>query len=169
MIPVTQGGGPTMKRTPGAGGLVALLLLFAVAVTPGAASPACPGPAICGKSCSLDAFGTPIYCSDGQCVCPPGYDTEAGPPLLCQPHQPEFMGSSSDVAACPGSCTSTPWGIAGGISNAFDIVAVHGTSPGGEAFMPVWGFQANNCGVHGVVKTDADGNPIRSWAGCTPN
>ena len=35
--------------------------------------------------------------------------------------------------------------------------------------MPVWGFQANNCGVHGVVKTDADGNPIRSWAGCTPN
>jgi len=140
-------------------------------------SQACPGPLICGKSCSLDAFGTPIYCSDGQCVCPPGYDTEAGPPLLCQPHQPEFMGSSSDVAACPGSCTSTPWAIAGGISNAFDIVAVHGTSPGGEAFMPVWGYQANNCGVHGVPATDADGNPIldangnpiRSWAGCTPN
>ncbi len=35
--------------------------------------------------------------------------------------------------------------------------------------MPVWGFQANNCGVHGVAATDADGNPIRSWAGCTPN
>ena len=35
--------------------------------------------------------------------------------------------------------------------------------------MPVWGFQSNNCGVHGVAATDADGNPIRSWASCTPD
>jgi hypothetical protein len=79
------------------------------------------------------------------------------------------MGSSSNVAACPGSCTTTPWGIAGAILNPFDLVAVHGTAPGGEAFMPVWGYQANVCGVHGLPTTDADGNPIRSWATCTPN
>ena len=35
--------------------------------------------------------------------------------------------------------------------------------------MPVWGYQANFCGVHGVAGTDADGNPIRTWAGCAPD
>jgi hypothetical protein len=31
--------------------------------------------------------------------------------------------------------------------------------------MPVWGAQATNCGLHGNGDA-ADGNPIRSWAGC---
>ena len=35
--------------------------------------------------------------------------------------------------------------------------------------MPVWGDQANLCGIHGQPATDAEGNPIRSWATCTPN
>src|SRR4030095_10601732 len=36
-------------------------------------SSTCPGiPLLCGMACSLDAFGTPIYCSNGQCTCAPG-------------------------------------------------------------------------------------------------
>jgi hypothetical protein len=150
------------------------------------ASWACPGyPMICQESCRLDEFDTPIYCEGGLCVCAPGYDTETGPNgIVCEPHQPDFMPSFSDVAACPAtcealppavrpffcpdSCTPDPWGFPGSISNPFDLVPVHGTSPGGEAFMPVWGQQANNCGKHGVATTttDADGHPIRTWNGC---
>src|SRR5438128_6409544 len=91
------------------------------------AAPACSGPDLCGKTCSLDPFGTPIYCSNGQCVCPPGYDTDPGPPIVCQPRQPEFMPSTSDDVDCSQNCTSNVWAIAGGISNPFDLVAVHGT------------------------------------------
>jgi hypothetical protein len=128
----------------------------------------CPGyPMICQESCRLDDFDTPIYCLNGQCACAPGYDTVSGPDSLsCQPKQPE-LGSQSHVGGCSLSCTSMPWGSAQGPWKDFDILAVHGTSPGGEAFTPVWGFQANPpCGVHGVpVLPDADGTPIRSWGG----
>src|SRR2546428_9061871 len=77
------------------------------------ASSGCPGiPALCGMSCSPDAFGTPIFCSNGQCSCAPGYDTLSGPSgLVCQPIQPpEFIGTEASgdttTAACgQGSCT----------------------------------------------------------------
>src|SRR5678815_436915 len=119
-------------------------------------SPSCPGPEVCGSSCVLDPYDVPIHCSNGQCLCPPGYETLQGSPVVCQPIQPQFFGSASTTtgdpnrfAVCPGSCTSAPWGSLGGINNPFDLVAVHGTSPGGEAFMPVWGEQVNKCSVHG--------------------
>src|SRR4029077_3966244 len=52
----------------------------------------CPGPAICGQTCSLDPFGTPIYCSNGQCQCAPGYDLKNG---VSQPLQPEVIGTEN--------------------------------------------------------------------------
>ena len=115
----------------------------------------CPGPAICGQSCSLDPNGVPIYCSNGQCQCAPGYDLQNG---VCQPIQPEVIGSENVKHIggydCPGICPgaeNTTWAFVGSIYNAFDLIPVHGTAPGGEAFMPVWGYQVNNCGDHGVA------------------
>jgi hypothetical protein len=114
----------------------------------------CPGPAICGQTCSLDPFGTPIYCSNGQCQCAPGYDLQNG---VCQPLQPEVIGTENvkhfGGYDCPGVCPqaqTTTWATVGSIYKAFDLVPVHGTAPGGEAFMPVWGNQATQCGDHGV-------------------
>ena len=149
--------------------MLALVCQTFVATPSNGATWACPGAPICGQTCSLDPFGVPIYCSNGQCTCPPGYETEAGPPIVCQPRQPEFMPSSSDEVDCSENCTSTVWGLVGSIFNAFDLVPVHGTAPGGEAFMPVWGYQANFCGVHGVASFDSNGNPIRTWATCAPD
>ena len=153
----------------------------------------CPGPAICGQSCSLDPNGVPIYCSNGQCQCAPGYDLQNG---VCQPIQPEVIGSENVKHIggydCPGICPgaeNTTWAFVGSIYNAFDLVPVHGTAPGGEAFMPVWGYQANNCGDHGVAmgascaggrnngmpcssNSDCPGGactPLQTWAGCAPD
>ncbi len=139
-----------------------------------AGSWACPGyPVVCQESCSLDGYGTPIYCEGGLCVCAAGYDTVPGPPVSCVPLQPQLMPSSADGEyGCSDSCTSMPWASPmTGPWNPFDLVAVHGTSPGGEAFMPVWGAQANNpfCGVHGMPAKDIKGNPIRTWAVCPPD
>jgi hypothetical protein len=208
----------------------------------------CPGvPLLCGMTCRLDPFGTPIYCSNGQCTCAPGYDTRSGPNgLVCVPTQPEVIGTeardSGDLGdmkySCPGFCSSdadnrfggaVPWppvgnacqggsqggtrcfsnddctgtcgpkttgqcqgGTRDGLSckeqsdcpgnkarcvamgfcsghgglcetdadcsgqcapvryKPFDLVPVHGIAPGGEAFMPVWGNQANQCGDQGL-------------------
>jgi HYR domain-containing protein len=153
----------------------------------------CPGPAICGQTCSLDPFGTPIYCSNGQCECAPGYDLQNG---VCQPIQPEVIGSENVKLVggydCPGICPqaqTTTWAFVGSIYNAFDLVPVHGTAPGGEAFMPVWGYQASQCGDHGVARgascqggsnnsktcgsnADCPGGtcaPLQTWAGCAPD
>lgn len=153
----------------------------------------CPGPAICGQSCSLDPNGVPIYCSNGQCQCAPGYDLQNG---VCQPIQPEVIGSENVKHIggydCPGICPgaeNTTWAFVGSIYNAFDLIPVHGTAPGGEAFMPVWGYQANNCGDHGVAmgascaggrnngmpcssNSDCPGGactPLQTWAGCAPD
>ena len=49
--------------------LVFLIVAFMPSLATSATS--CPGPAICGESCSLDPFGTPIDCSNGQCECAP--------------------------------------------------------------------------------------------------
>src|SRR5438105_15087575 len=111
--PCSTSGGVSM-RTPSLTIVSAACLImtaYALVASPSiskatTASPACPGPDLCGKTCSLDAFGTPIYCSNGQCVCPPGYDTAVGPPIVCEPRQPEFMPSSSDDGDCPGSSRS---------------------------------------------------------------
>lgn len=167
-----------------------LIAAFAAVVacpssTEASASWKCPGyPEICQETCSLDPYDVPIYCEGGVCVCGPGFDTTStANGIECDPQQPDFMPSSSDEVDCSQNCTSTVWGIAGGISNAFDLVAVHGTSPGGEPFMPVWGYQQNFCGVHGAAQTDDSGNPIvdaeghqvRSWGKtasgtkCTPD
>ena len=80
------------------------------------ASSRCPGiPLLCGMTCSPDAFGTPIYCSNGQCTCAPGYETRSGPSgLVCVPTQPEVIGTeardSGDLDdmkyACSGVCSS---------------------------------------------------------------
>jgi hypothetical protein len=79
----------------------------------------CPGPAICGQTCSLDPFGTPIYCSNGQCQCAPGYDLENG---VCQPRQPEVPPIGSENVRhfggydCPGVCPqaqTTTWATVG--------------------------------------------------------
>jgi hypothetical protein len=125
-------------------------------------SSGCPGvPALCGMTCSPDAFGTPIYCSNGQCSCAPGYDTESAPGggLVCQPIQPEVIGTESDEYSCPGICSAAvPWATVGSIYKAFDLVPVHGIAPGGEAFMPVWGYQANNCGNQGAATRCSGGN-----------
>ena len=124
-------------------------------------SSGCSGvPALCGLSCSPDAYGTPIYCSNGQCVCAPGYDTVTGPNgIVCQPIQPEVIGTESDEYDCPGYCSAaTPWSTVGSIYKAFDLVPVHGIAPGGEAFMPVWGYQANNCGNQGAATRCSGGN-----------
>ena len=92
----------------------------------------------------------------------PGYDLQSG---VCRPRQPEVTGSESSLLAppypsagvylssysCTGICPSAvPWATVGSIYNSFDLVPVHGTAPGGEAFMPVWGYQANQCGDPGV-------------------
>jgi hypothetical protein len=45
----------------------------------------------------------------------------------------------------------------GSIYKAFDLVPVHGIAPGGEAFMPVWGYQATQCGNHGVEIRECQG------------
>src|SRR6266478_9371219 len=153
----------------------------------------CPGPAICGQTCSLDPFDTPIYCSNGQCQCASGYDLQNG---VCQPIQPEVIGSENvkhfGGYDCPGICPqaqTTTWATVGSIYNAFDLVPVHGIAPGGEAFMPVWGYQATQCGDHGVAggascqggsnngatcgsNSDCPGGtcaPLRTWAGCAPD
>ncbi len=47
-------------------------------------------------------------------------------------------------ADCAGQCIPVTY-------KPFDLVPVHGIAPGGEAFMPVWGSQAGNCGSHGVA------------------
>ena len=174
---------PTIAAVASAAYLIVTACLIVASPSISEASPACPD--ICGTSCQLDANGIPIYCStNGQCFCPPGYDLEVGPPMLCRPHQPELQPSGSErsgslLANCDQltSCTATPWGSAQGPWKDFDLVAVHGTSPGGEPFMPVWGFQATFCGVLGTPVTDVngmpvldtDGHPIRSWASCVPN
>jgi len=141
--------------------VVSAAVLLSASIDMAASTPqACPGPTVCGLSCSLDPSGVPIYCSSGgQCTCAPGYDTQTGPNgTSCWPHQPEFQGSFSHSAECQaGFCTQAVWATVGGISNAWDLVAVHGTSPGGEAYMPVWGHQANYCGVFGAP--DSNGNP----------
>jgi len=212
------------------------------------ASWGCPGvPALCGMTCSPDPFGTPIYCSNGQCSCAPGYDTTSGPSgTVCLPSAPEPIGTeardSGDLGdmkySCPGICMSDKDNVVGGavlwspVGNAcqggsksgstclssadcpgtcgpkttgqcqggtrdgltcngttltcpggtcvamgfcsgsgglcqsdkdcsgqcipvtykpWDLVPVHGTAPGGEAFMPVWGYQATQCGDHGTT------------------
>jgi hypothetical protein len=52
--------------------------------------------------------------------------------------------------------------------NPFDLVAVHGISPGGEAFMPVWGHQVNFCGVHGTtINALGETIAVRSWTATT--
>jgi len=155
-----------------------------VVVSYGSASPAplvkpgCSGPEICGATCVLDPYDVPVHCANGQCACPPGYDTMPGQPVTCQPRQPDFHGSASQltgppfaITECPGACTTMPWAIVGAINNPFDIVPVHGTAPGGEAFMPVWGEQANLCGAHGVQVTTTGGQPTgeRTWSGCVPD
>ncbi len=152
----------------------------------------CPGPAICGQTCSLDPFGTPIYCSNGQCQCASGYDLQNG---VCQPIQPEVIGTENvrlfGGYDCPGICPAaqtTTWATVGSIYKAFDLVPVHGIAPGGEAFMPVWGYQATQCGNHGrqvlacqggnnngaTCSTAADCpggtcNLIQTWNGCAPD
>jgi len=142
---------------PGGQGGVALASSNAAVTQVGATSTSmpCPGPTICGQSCSLDPFGTPIYCSNGQCQCAPGYDLRNG---VCQPLQPEVPPAGSENVRlfggydCPGICPdaqTTMWATVGSIYKAFDLVPVHGTAPGGEAFMPVWGYQATQCGNHG--------------------
>jgi hypothetical protein len=226
---------------------VAWLLLAATIVAwPSIANADCPGiPALCGMTCSPDAFGTPVYCSNGQCTCASGYDTKSGPNgIVCLPSQPEAIGTEArhkDLIdpkySCPGFCSSDSDGRVGGavlwppvgnacqggsesgstcLSNAdcvgtcgalnhgqcqggmrdglgcqvdadcmgngakcvamgfcsgvggqcatdadcagqclpvtykpFDLVPVHGIAPGGEAFMPVWGNQVNQCGANG--------------------
>jgi len=122
---------------------------------------ACSGPAICGDSCSLDPLGIPIHCSNGLCVCESGYDLENG---ACRPIQPEVFGTENVKLIggydCPGVCSaaqSTAWATVGSIYNAFDLVPVHGTAPGGEAFMPVWGYQATHCGDHGATIRKCNG------------
>ena len=164
--------------------LIAAACAFIAA--PSNAEAACAGiPSLCGMTCSPDAFGTPVYCSDGQCSCAPGYDTETTPGgLVCQPIQPEVIGTESDEYSCPGICASdadhrispaVPWAYVGSIYNAFDLVPVHGIAPGGEAFMPVWGYQATYCGDHGREVTDStDGHTYRTWEGtagtrCAPD
>ncbi len=138
---------------PGGQGGAALASSYAAPTQVGATATSmpCPGPAICGQTCSLDPFGVPIYCSNGQCQCAPGYDLQNG---VCQPLQPEVIGSEDvDGYSCPGICPAaqtTTWATVGSIYKAFDLVPVHGTAPGGEAFMPVWGNQATQCGDHGV-------------------
>lgn len=130
----------------------------------------CPGvPVLCGMTCSPDRFGTPIFCSNGTCTCASGYDTTSTPGgTVCVPTQPEeTIGSEGrdsddfDMAySCPGICTqdqdhqvgpAVPWATVGSIYKAFDLVPVHGVAPGGEAYMPVWGYQANQCSDHGVL------------------
>lgn len=165
---------------------------------PRTASRPCPGPAVCGYTCNLDPYGTPIYCSNGQCQCASGYDLQNG---VCQPLQPETIGSENVKHIggydCPGSCLGTDsmgalnstWAFVGSIYNAFDLVPVHGTAPGGEAFMPVWGYQANNCSDHGTAagascvggknngmtcssNSDCPGGactPLQTWAECAPD
>lgn len=156
-------------------------VLLAVATVPsgaeGSSSWQCPGyPEICQESCTFDVYGSPHFCSNGQCACPPGYDRLGSPGnFVCWPKSPAFIPASADgdttTAECGvGSCTpssSTPWGdVASNHTNKlFDLVAVHGTSPGGEALNPVWGTQFTDCGVHGNGNA-ADGNPARSWAAC---
>ncbi len=162
--------------------LTLVVAVFIVVASPSssatvaASTPGCPGPEICGSTCSLDPYDVPIHCSNGQCLCPPGYETQ-GTPIVCRPRQPNLMAASSlstippfPLVDCPATCTPDPWGSLGGINGAFDLVAVHGTSPGGEAFMPVWGAQVNQCSVHGLEVKDAGGNPtgFRSWTGCVP-
>ena len=93
--------------------LVAAMLIASPAIT----EADCPGiPPLCGMTCSLDPFGTPIYCSNGQCSCAPGYDTKSAPGggLVCQPIAPEVIGTegrdSGDLEdmkySCSGICTS---------------------------------------------------------------
>jgi hypothetical protein len=180
---------------PGGQGGAALASSNAAVTQIGATSTSmpCPGPAICGQTCSLDPFGTPIYCSNGQCQCEPGYDLQNG---VCQPLQPEVIGSENVKLIggydCPGICPdaqTTTWATVGSIYKAFDLVPVHGTAPGGEAFMPVWGYQATQCGDHGVAggascqggsknggtcasNGDCPGGtcaPLQTWAGCAPD
>jgi HYR domain len=251
-----------------------LLLIAVIAASPligeaQTASSTCPGiPLLCGMTCSLDAFGTPIYCSNGTCTCASGYDTRSGPSgLVCLPTQPEVIGTEARDSGvlgggkkydCPGYCSSdadnrvggaVPWspvgnGCQGGsqggstcLSNAdcagtcgpkthgqceggtrdglpckdqsdcpgtvaqcvamgfcsghgglcesdadcagqcvpvthkpFDLVPVHGIAPGGEAFMPVWGQQANQCGDHGLSARcsggSQDGDSCNTSADC---
>src|SRR5262245_25691172 len=97
-----------------------LIAVFVASPVIGEAQPTastCPGiPLLCGMTCSLDAFGTPIYCSKGQCNCAPGYDTRSGPSgLVCVPSQPEVIGTEARVSGvlggakiydCPGYCKS---------------------------------------------------------------
>src|SRR5437899_3108588 len=152
----------------------ALIVSPSIGAAP-SASPACPGPAICGKTCSLDPFGTPIYCSNGQCTCAPGYDTQSGPGgIVCQPIQPEVIGTKARDSGdlddktydCPGICSqAVPWATVGSIYKAFDLVPVHGIAPGGEAFMPVWGHQATQCGDHGVSSLCSGGS--KNGNGCS--
>src|SRR5438445_2390222 len=107
--------------------LLAVTLAFVIQVLVASpsigAAPSCPGPALCGKTCSLDPFGTPIYCSNGQCTCAPGYDTRSGPGgIVCQPIQPEVIGTEARDSGdlddmdynCSGICTQDSDGLVGG-------------------------------------------------------
>ena len=117
-------------------------------------SSTCPGiPLLCGMTCSLDVFGTPIYCSNGQCTCAPGYDTRSGPSgLVCVPSQPEVIETEARNSGllggkkydCPGYCSSdadnrvggaVPWSPVGN--------ACQGGSQGGSTC-----FSNADCGGH---------------------
>src|SRR6185369_4519925 len=160
-----------MTRRPDRSWFAALMLPAAMIVaSPLITEAACPGvPALCGMTCSPDAFGTPVYCSNAQCTCAPGYDTQSAPGggVVCQPIQPEIVGTESDEYDCPGYCSAAvPWATLGSIYSSFDLVPVNGIAPGGEAFMPVWGYQATQCGDHGVPGARCQGGD-KNGATCT--
>ena len=96
--------------------LVALIVASPSIGEAQAASSTCPGiPLLCGMTCSPDAFGTPVYCSNGQCTCAPGFETRSGPSgIVCVPPQPEVIGTEArdpedldDMRySCSGVCSS---------------------------------------------------------------
>ena len=104
-------------RLPSRWFVVPILVAAMVVAGPSITEADCPGiPALCGMTCSPDANGTPIYCSNGQCGCAPGYDTRSAPGggLVCLPIQPEVIGTEARDSGglgsmkydCPGVCTS---------------------------------------------------------------